>query len=91
MNTAAWQIGFPSGNSATTYRGIRIVITRSATGDPIEIGWFIGGRVAESVPVSCDLEWAKKMRVDVIDERISIDEVWQEAEKKDRESDLAGD
>jgi hypothetical protein len=31
-----------TGSWVTTYRGIRIVIKRSVTGRPIEIGWFIG-------------------------------------------------
>ncbi len=38
---------------------------------------------------SCDLEWANQLAVDVIDERIPEDEVWQQAEKKDREPDLS--
>jgi hypothetical protein len=29
------------------------------------------------------------MAVDVIDQRIPVDEVWQQAEKKDREPDLS--
>ena len=72
-----------------TYRGIRIVIKLGETPNPIEIGWFINGQAVESVPVSCDREWAKKLAVDVSDERIPEDDVWQQAEKKDQEPDLS--
>jgi hypothetical protein len=89
MSAPEWQIAIPTGNLVATYRGIRIVIKRSQTGNPIEIGWFINGQAAESIPVSCDLEWAKKLAVDVIDERIPLDQEWQQAEKRDQESDLS--
>ena len=55
MSTAEWQIGFPTGNWVATYGGLRIVIKRSDTDRPLEIGWFINGQVAESIPVTCDL------------------------------------
>lgn len=84
-----WQLAFPTGNWVSTYRGICIVIKRSETGKPIKIGWYIGGQPVESVPLSCDLEWAKQLAIDVVDEQIPIDEVWQHAEKKDREAELS--
>jgi hypothetical protein len=43
-----------------TCRGMRIVIRRSETGNPVEIGWFIGGQVAESTPFYGDVESAKR-------------------------------
>jgi hypothetical protein len=89
MSTADWQIAIPTGNLVATYRGIRIVIKLGETRNPIEIGWYIGGQAVESLPVDCDEEWAKKLAVDVIDERIPEDEVWQQAERKDREPDLS--
>jgi hypothetical protein len=89
MSTADWQIAIPTGNLVATYRGIRIVIKLGETHNPIEIGWYIGGQAVESLPVDCDEEWAKKLAVDVIDERIPEDEVWQQAERKDREPDLS--
>jgi hypothetical protein len=73
MSAPEWQISFPAGSWVTTYRGVRIVIKRSVTGNPIEIGWYIGGRAVESLPVDCDEEWAKKMAVDVVDDRMSVD------------------
>jgi hypothetical protein len=89
MSAPDWQMAIPTGNLVATYRGIRIVIKLGETRNPIEIGWFINGQAVESVPVSCDREWAKKLAVDVIDERIPEDEVWQQAERKDREPDLS--
>jgi hypothetical protein len=89
MSTADWQIAIPTGNLVATYRGIRIVIKLGETRNPIEIGWFINGQAVESVPVSCDREWAKKLAVDASDERIPEDDVWQQAEKKDQEPDLS--
>jgi hypothetical protein len=89
MSTIEWQIAYPTGNLVATYRGIRIVIKLGETRNPIEIGWFINGQAVESVPVSCDREWPKKLAVDVSDERIPEDDVWQQAEKKDQEPDLS--
>jgi hypothetical protein len=89
MSAPDWQIAIPTGNLVATYRGIRIVIKLGETRNPIEIGWYIGGQVAESIPVTCDLEWAKKLAVDVVDERIPEDAVWQQAERRDREPDLS--
>jgi len=61
MSTTEWQLGFPTGNWVATYRGFPIVIKRSDTDRSLEIGWFINGQVAESIPITCDLEWAKKL------------------------------
>lgn len=35
-----------------------------------------GGREAESLPVDCDEESAKKIGIDVVDQRIPVDELW---------------
>jgi hypothetical protein len=40
------------------------------------------------VQVDCDLEWAKQLAIDVVDDRIPVDQEWQQAEEKDREPDL---
>ena len=88
MSEVKWQIEVPTGSHSATYRGIRIVIKRVETGNPLEIGWFIGGGVAKSMPVNCDLESAKKVGMDVIHKRITVDDRWAQAEKRDWESDL---
>jgi hypothetical protein len=88
MSETKWQIGVPTGNHLATYRGIRIVVKLNSKGNPIEIGWFIGGRLQQSVPVNFGLESAKQIGVDLVDERIPIDERWAQAEKHDRESEL---
>jgi hypothetical protein len=69
-------------------RGIHIVITCSDMGKHIEIGCFIGGQEAESIPLDCDEEEGKRIGTEVVDQRFSADEFWQQAEKKDQESDL---
>jgi hypothetical protein len=88
MSTPDWQIAFPTGNLVATYRGIRIVIRRSETGNPLEIGWFIGGKEVESIPIDCNEEEAKRIGTGVVDHRIPVDEKWQQAEKKNQGSDL---
>jgi hypothetical protein len=89
MSAASWQLAFPTRNWVTTYRGVRIIIKRNEMARPIEIGWFIGGQEAESIPLDCDEELAKKIGTDIVDQRVPVDEEWQQAEKKDRESDLS--
>ena len=81
MSSVEWQIGVPTGNSFWTYRGIRVVVKLRHS--PIEIAWFIEGRSAESSSVDCDLDLAKKIGIDAVDQRIPIDELWLQAEKKD--------
>jgi hypothetical protein len=86
MSAASW-LAFPTRNWVTTYRGVRVVIERNETSKPIEIGWYINGSEAESIPLDCDEELAKEIGTQVVDQRIPVDEEWQQAEKKDREPD----
>jgi hypothetical protein len=88
MREANWQIGVPTGNHLATYRGIRIVVRLDLRGNPAEIGWFIGGHVDKSLPLTCDLESAKIIGTALVDARIPIDDRWADAEKRDRESEL---
>jgi hypothetical protein len=88
MSETEWQIGIPTGNLLATYRGIRIVVRLDRRGNPVAIEWFIEGRLAESTPVGGDLESAKKIGIDVVDERIPMDDQWSQAEKDNREDDL---
>jgi hypothetical protein len=83
MDEVYWQIGIPTGNLAASFRGIRMVIKLDTKGEPKEIGWFIGGVLAQSVSVDCDLENTKKLGMAVIDQKISMDERWQTAEAKE--------
>ena len=89
MSAPEWQIAFLTGNLVATYRSIRIVINLGETSNPIEMGWFIGGREVQSMRVNCPLELAKKLGVEAVNVRIPVDEEWQQAEKRDRESDLS--
>ena len=88
MNESEWQISFPSGNWVITHRGIRIVITRSDTGEPSEIGWFIDGQLIESVPSHDDLKGAQDLAIDKVNHRMQTDEQWQAAEKEAHQPDF---
>jgi hypothetical protein len=88
MSEVEWEIGVPTGNHVATYRGIRIVIQLDQKGRPLEMGWFIGGHLVESILADRDLESAKRTGIMVVDQRIALNEVWQQAEKDDRESEL---
>jgi hypothetical protein len=88
MSEVEWQTGIPSGNHLATYRGIRIVIGCDETGKPLEITWLIGGQVQERIFADSDLETAEKNGIMVVDQRMLTDQVWQRAEKDDRESSI---
>jgi hypothetical protein len=60
----------------------RVVIKRNETGKPMEIGWYINGSEAESIPLDCDEELAKEIGTQIVDQRIPVDEEWQQAEKR---------
>ena len=79
MSAPDWQIAIPTGNWVATYRGIRIVIKLGESRNPLKIGWYINGQAVESVPLSCDLEWAKQLAIDIVDDRIPVDHEWQQA------------
>ena len=83
MSTAEWQIGFPTGNWVATYRGLPLSLSEVTRPCRLRLAGFINGQVAESIPVTCDLEWGKKLAVDfLIDERIPEDELWSQAERR---------
>jgi hypothetical protein len=66
------------------YHVSRKTRTREAQSDrqSIEIAWSIEERLAESSSVDCDLDLAK-IGVDMVDQRVPMDELWLQAEKKD--------
>jgi hypothetical protein len=67
MSEVEWQTEVPTGNLLATYRGIRIVVRLDSNGNPFDIGWFIGGHVGKSMPVSCDPESAKILGTAAVD------------------------
>jgi hypothetical protein len=76
-----WNQGSKTGNWSATFRGISIVIrvdpkTRRQT----EIEFFIAGRRVESAPVTCNLEIAKRIALEVVDRQIAEDPAWANAE-----------
>ena len=79
--TAVWQQATKSGNWSATFRGIGIVIrVNLKTRRPTEIEFFIGGRRVESAPVTCTLEIAKRIALEVVDRQIASDAAWANAE-----------
>ena len=80
---------FPDAKLGYDLQRGRVVIKRNETGKPMEIGWYINGSEAESIPLDCDEELAKEIGTQIVDQRIPVDEEWQRAEKKDREPDLS--
>jgi hypothetical protein len=82
MSAAAWHISFPTGSWVATHRGVRIVIKRSVSRQSGRNRLVIGGREAESLPVDCDEELAKKIGIDVVDQRISVHELWPQGGKE---------
>jgi hypothetical protein len=84
-----WKLGVSTGHWAATYRGIRILIkVNQKSSRATEIAWYIEGRLDINSPLDCDLETAKKIGVAVIDQRIPLDEGWQQAESRDRRAPL---
>jgi hypothetical protein len=66
---------------STDYRGIRIKITVDPKTDkPTEISWYLSGKLAESAPVTCDLEQAKRIAEKVVDHQIETDAQWAHSE-----------
>jgi hypothetical protein len=80
MKAAIWKEGTKSGTCSTTFRGIDIVIRVDKTGLPTELQFFIGGRRVESAPVSCTLEQAETIALEVVDRQIETDAAWANAE-----------
>jgi hypothetical protein len=76
-----WEQSSVSGAFSTAYRGIRIKITVDPKTDkPTEISWCLSGKLAESVPVTCSLEIAKRIALEVVDQQIAQDAAWANAE-----------
>jgi hypothetical protein len=82
MSAVECQIEVPPGG--LVYDVSRKTRTRGTQSDrqSIEIAWSIEERLAESSSFDCDLDSAK-IGVDVVDQRIPMDELWLQAEKKD--------
>jgi len=80
MKAAIWKQGTQGGTWSTTFRGIGIIIRVDKNGSPTEIEFFIGGRRVESAPVSCTVEQAKTIALQVVDRQIAEDAAWANAE-----------
>jgi hypothetical protein len=78
---AIWKQGSVSRDFSAAYRGVRIkIIVDPKTDKPTEICWYLNGKLAESAPVTCTLEIAKKIAQEVVDRQITEDPAWANAE-----------
>jgi hypothetical protein len=81
MKRTMWTQATQSGNWRTHLRGIGIVIrVKPKTRRPTEVEFFMGGRRIESAPVTCTLEIAKRIALEVVDRQIAEDAAWANAE-----------
>jgi hypothetical protein len=63
---AVWQQAKKSGNWSTTFRGIGIVIRVDDSGRPTELQFFLNGKLDDSAPLSCTIDVAKRIALDVV-------------------------
>lgn len=81
MRKSIWEQSSVSRAFSTDYRGIRIkIIVDPETEKPTEICWYLSGKLAESAPVTCTLEVAKRIALEVVDQQIAQDAAWANAE-----------
>jgi hypothetical protein len=78
---ATWKQGSINRDFSTAYRGVRIKTTVDPkTDQPTEISWYLNGKLTESAPVTCTLEIAKRIALEVVDRLIAEDPAWANAE-----------
>ena len=79
---AVWQQAKKSGNWSTTFRGIGIVIRVDDSGRPTELQFFLNGKLDDSAPLSCTIDDAKRISLEVVTRLISETPHWQAAANK---------
>jgi len=77
---AVWQQAKKSGNWSTTFRGIGIVIRVDDSGRPTELQFFLNGKLDDSAPLSCTIDDAKRISLEVVDRLIEETPHWKAAE-----------
>ena len=83
MRKSMWEQNSVSRAFSTDHRGIRIKVTVDPkTEKPTEICWYLSGKLAESAPVTCTLEVAKRIALEVVDQQIAEDPAWANAESR---------
>ena len=76
-----WKQGRATKDWFGEYKGISIrVRVDPETDKPTEISWYLNGKLAESAPVTCTLEVAKRIAQEVVDRQIAEDPAWANAE-----------
>jgi hypothetical protein len=79
---ALWQQAIKSGNWSTTFRGIGIVIRVDDSGRPTEVQYFLQGKLDDSAPLSCTIDVAKRIVLEVVTRLIPETPHWKAAEAK---------
>ena len=78
-----WEQGAKTDNWSTTFRGIGIVIRIDPeTSKPTTLNFYLGGKLADSVPVTCDVEQAKRISEKAVKIQIDRDAQWTQAEER---------
>ena len=78
---AMWKQGRATKDWFGEHKGISIrVRVDPKTDKPTEISWYLGGKLAESAPITCDLEQAKRIAENVVDHQIETDAQWAHSE-----------
>jgi hypothetical protein len=86
-----WKQGRATKDWFGEYKGISIrVRVDPETDKPTEISWYLNGKLAESAPVTCDLEQAKRIAEKVVDHQIETDAQWAHSEYRHLEAGVNG-
>jgi hypothetical protein len=76
-----WRQGRSTKDWFADYRGLSVrVRVDPETDKPTEICWYLNGKLTESAPVTCPLETAKRIALEVVDRQIAEDPAWANAE-----------
>jgi hypothetical protein len=83
MRKSMWRQGRATKDWFADYKGNSIrVRVDPKTDKPTEISWYLSGKLAESAPVTCTLEVAKRIALEVVDRQIAQDAAWANAEHR---------
>jgi hypothetical protein len=84
---AIWQKGIASRDWSGEFRGIAIRIkVDPKTGNPTSIGWYLDGPLDQTFPVTCDLEIAKTIALEVMDNQIARGGIWSRVSAKNEKT-----
>jgi hypothetical protein len=85
-----WNQGSKTGNWSATFRGIGIVITVDDSGRPTEFQFFLNGKLDDSASLSCTIDVAKRIALEVVDRLLLETPHWQAAENREIRASFTG-